>query len=118
MSALSLGMAAKAIFKIARSVDLMLTLFPFEARFYQEHQVPVRFVGHPLADLIPLRYPKSHAIARLGTDHQLRMDSDKPIVALLPGSRSGEIHYLGSVFCRPRGKCINNSLACDFFFPT
>lgn len=107
----------KRIFKIARSVDLMLTLFPFEARFYQEHQVPVRFVGHPLADLIPLQVSKEHAIARLGTDHQLRMDSDKPIVALLPGSRSGEIHYLGSVFLQAARKVHQQLPSVRFLLP-
>lgn len=82
----------KRIFKIARAVDLMLTLFPFEARFYNEHNVPVRFVGHPLADLIPMNSSQQDYRKELG------LDADKSIVALLPGSRSGEIHYLGDVF--------------------
>lgn len=82
----------KRIFKIARAVDLMLTLFPFEARFYHEHNVPVRFVGHPLADLIPMNSSKARSREELG------LDPRKPLVALLPGSRSGEIHYLGDVF--------------------
>ena len=47
--------------KIAHSTDLMLTLFPFEARFYEEHNVPVKFVGHPLADEIPLEVNKTEA---------------------------------------------------------
>lgn len=82
----------KRIFKIARAVDLMLTLFPFEAKFYDEHKVPVRFVGHPLADLIPLHSSKEKSRQELG------LDLHKTVVGLLPGSRSGEIHYLGDVF--------------------
>jgi len=44
----------KRVFKIARAVDLMLTLFPFEAKFYKAHHIAVSFVGHPLADSIPI----------------------------------------------------------------
>ncbi|MGD8573087.1 MAG: lipid-A-disaccharide synthase, partial [Gammaproteobacteria bacterium] len=47
--------------KIRRSTDLMLTLFPFEAHFYEQHQVPVAFVGHPLADIIPLQSDRQAA---------------------------------------------------------
>lgn len=82
----------KRVFKIARAVDLMLTLFPFEARFYKAHQIAVKFVGHPLADLIPIEIDKAKARAQLN----LR-DTDK-IVALLPGSRGGEIKYIGKSF--------------------
>jgi len=82
----------KRIFKIARSVDLMLTLFPFEARFYEEHQVPVAFVGHPLADRIPMRPDSAAARAALG------LDSDRPVLAVLPGSRGGEVERLGTLF--------------------
>ncbi len=82
----------KRIFKIAKSVDLMLTLFPFEARFYQEHNVPVAFVGHPLADRIPLE-PDTQAARRA-----LALNSDAPVLAILPGSRHGEIERLGTLF--------------------
>lgn len=68
----------KRIFKIARAVDLMLTLFPFEAKFYDEHKVPVRFVGHPLADLIPLHSSKEKSRQELG------LDLHKTVVGLLP----------------------------------
>src|SRR5690606_8062351 len=47
--------------KIKKAVDLMLTLFPFEEEFYHEHQVPVTFIGHPLADKIPLEPNKTAA---------------------------------------------------------
>lgn len=82
----------KRIFKIAKSVDLMLTLFPFEARFYQEHNVPVAFVGHPLADRIPLE-PDTEAARRA-----LELNSNAPVLAILPGSRHGEIERLGTLF--------------------
>lgn len=78
--------------KIARAVDLMLTLFPFEAAFYREHGVPVRAVGHPLADAIPLRSDPMTARRALGLPV---MADDAPLVALLPGSRLGEVGRLG-----------------------
>lgn len=82
----------KRIHKIARAVDLMLTLFPFEARFYHEHKVPVRFVGHPLADMIPFESQKQQARIALG------LDANQTIVGILPGSRTGEIAYIGQSF--------------------
>ncbi|WP_417539370.1 lipid-A-disaccharide synthase [Marinobacter sp.] len=82
----------KRIFKIAKSVDLMLTLLPFEARFYEEHQVPVAFVGHPLADRIPLVPETGKARQDLG------LDESAPLLAVLPGSRAGEVERLGTLF--------------------
>lgn len=77
--------------KIARAVDLMLTLFPFEAGFYQQHGVRVRAVGHPLADAIPLRNDSAAARRTLG----LPAPDEAPVIALLPGSRLGEVSRLG-----------------------
>lgn len=76
------------IHKIAKAVNLMLTLLPFEARFYQEHQVPVLYVGHPLAQQIPLE-PDTAAARR-----SLCIDEHATYVALLPGSRRQEVRYL------------------------
>ena len=56
----------KRVLKIREGCDLMLTLFPFEARFYEEKGVPVRFVGHTLADAIPLQADRAAARAELG----------------------------------------------------
>ena len=53
----------KRVLKIREACDLMLTLFPFEAQFYDEHQVPVRFVGHPLADAIPQQADRAGTVA-------------------------------------------------------
>lgn len=74
--------------KIAKAVDLMLTLLPFEAKFYEQHQVPVRYVGHPLADQIPLQ-PDTLAARRA-----LCIDENATYIALLPGSRRQEIKYM------------------------
>ena len=82
----------KRVLKIREACDLMLTLFPFEAQFYDEHQVPVRFVGHPLADAIPLLADR--AAAREALD----LPQDEPVVALMPGSRGGEVARLGELF--------------------
>ncbi|SFI72056.1 lipid-A-disaccharide synthase [Stutzerimonas stutzeri] len=82
----------KRVLKIRDACDLMLTLFPFEARFYDEHQVPVRFVGHPLADAIPLCADRAAARQALG------LPADGLVVALMPGSRGGEVARLGDLF--------------------
>ncbi|MBP0938833.1 lipid-A-disaccharide synthase [Pseudomonas alliivorans] len=82
----------KRVLKIREGCDLMLTLLPFEARFYEEKGVPVRFVGHPLADTIPLESDRAAARTELG------LMGDGPVVALMPGSRGGEVGRLGALF--------------------
>ena len=79
--------------KIARSINLMLTLFPFEAEFYRRYQIPVRYVGHPLADEIALEQDRLAARQNLGIS-----ENEKPVIALLPGSRQIEIQTLGTEF--------------------
>ena len=82
----------KRVLKIREACDLMLTLFPFEAKFYHDHQVAVRFVGHPLADTIPLVADRAEARALLN------LPQDGLVVALMPGSRGGEVARLGELF--------------------
>ncbi|NYS77093.1 MULTISPECIES: lipid-A-disaccharide synthase [Halomonadaceae] len=77
---------------IAKSVNGMLTLLPFEAAFYREHRVPVAFVGHPLADEMPLEND------RVATRQALELAPDSQVLALLPGSRANEIRFLGDTF--------------------
>ncbi|WP_434701167.1 lipid-A-disaccharide synthase [Pseudomonas sp. D1-36] len=81
----------KRVLKIREGCDLMLTLLPFEARFYEEKGVPVRFVGHTLADTIPLEADRAAARQALGLP-------EGPLVALMPGSRGGEVSRLGGLF--------------------
>lgn len=71
--------------RIARSLDLLLTLFPFEPEIFRRAGLNARFIGHPLADALPLDPDRSAARATLA------LDSGSPVVALLPGSRPGEI---------------------------
>jgi lipid-A-disaccharide synthase len=76
---------------IARAVDLVLCLLPFEQDFYAEAGVRAEFVGHPLADQIPLTPDRAGARAQLGLE-------SRPVVAILPGSRLGEVSRLGDDF--------------------
>lgn len=78
--------------KIKKSVDLMLTLFPFEASFYQQHGVPVCYVGHPLAQQFSQQPSAEEARQQLGLDLQ------KPLLCVMPGSRSSEIDMLAQLF--------------------
>lgn len=78
--------------KIGRSADRVLCLFPMEPPIYARHAVDARFVGHPLADEMPLEPDRSDARRRL------ELDPDRPVLAVLPGSRLGEIHRLGRIF--------------------
>ena len=74
------------------AVDLVLCVLPFEPRFYAEYGVNAKFVGHPLADLIPLAVDKAEARAALG------LPADKPVLAVLPGSRRSEVSRLSAPF--------------------
>lgn len=78
--------------KIARSVDHMLTLLPFEVSLYRERSIPVTFVGHPMADQIPMHPDTRAAREALG------LPVDKVIIALLPGSRKSELERHARLF--------------------
>ena len=78
--------------KIRRAVDLILVLFPFEKNFYARHNVHAHFVGHPLADEIEGDIdPRPHRL-------RLKLDLNRPTVALLPGSRASEVRALADIF--------------------
>ncbi|QUX94873.1 lipid-A-disaccharide synthase [Marinomonas sp. CT5] len=83
----------KRIFNIKKSVDLMLTLFPFELPIYHEHNIPVVCVGHTLADEIPLDSDVDSAREALHLGH-----IKGPVFGILPGSREGEVSRLAPLF--------------------
>lgn len=80
------------VHRVARSATHLLAMFPFEPPMYEKAGIPVTYVGHPLADLIPLEVNKDEARA------QLRLPSRKLIVALLPGSRLSELQHMAATF--------------------
>lgn len=80
----------KRIFSIKKAVDLMLTLFPFEAEFCQQHGIKAHCVGHPLAEKFPHQPNKEQALTTLG----LSENKQQPLIALMPGSRASEVGQL------------------------
>lgn len=79
---------------LRRSVDHVLCLFPFEPELLQRHGIAATYIGHPLAQAIPMEPDKAAARARLG------LSAHDRVVALLPGSRASEIQYLAERFIR------------------
>ena len=78
--------------QIARAVSHMLVIFPFEEAIYRQAGIPVTYVGHPLAEVIPMTPDVAGARARLGLQGEGR------VVAILPGSRMGELKHNGEAF--------------------
>ncbi|MEK7259077.1 MAG: lipid-A-disaccharide synthase [Pseudomonadota bacterium] len=105
----------KRIHKIAQAVDLVLALFPFETAIYDRHNVPVRFIGHPLADTIEIRTDDE------ARQQQMRMElglsGAGSVIALMPGSRRDEIRRLGSVFFATAQRCLERDPKLRFVIP-
>ncbi len=78
--------------KIARAVNRVLALFPMEPPLYEKERIPVTYVGHPLADIIPL-VTNMRAVRE-----KLSMPKDVPVFAMLPGSRKGELEMMAGTF--------------------
>jgi len=103
--------------KIAASVDLMLTLFPFEAAFYAaqaRHRVAVKFVGHPLADML---VPEPGQDARAALRARLDLPEHAEVIALMPGSRVSELRYLAEPFVRTAAWCARRRPGLYFVAP-
>jgi len=99
------------VHKIKAAVNLLLSIFPFETEFLQKHQVPVSYVGHSLADEIPLENDKSEVRSRLG------LDRNKPVIAILPGSRMSEIRGLAENFLGAACWCLEREPELHFVTP-
>lgn len=94
--------------QISRAIDLMLTILPFENAIYEKHSIPVKFVGHPLADEFPLVHEHEKAklkLAELLNTNQPIYNPNQPLLACLPGSRGGEVKLIGPVFWESIVEC-------------
>ena len=80
------------VFNIKKSIDLMLTLFPFEKDLYKKHKIKAECVGHPLADQLSLKDRSCNYRTQLG------IPNDQTVVALLPGSRVDEVNRIAPMF--------------------
>ena len=102
----------KRIFKIKKSVDLMLALFPFEMPIYHQHDIPVVCVGHTLADEIPLHSDVNSARETLNI-----APTDAPLFAVLPGSREGEVSRLMPLFAQTMALIKQQKPQVNFIIP-
>lgn len=101
----------KRIAKIARAVDHILVVFPFEAKIYEDAGIAATYVGHPLADVIPLVPDRAAARASLGLSDTGR------VVALLPGSRLSEIEYMAGTFLETAALMLKREPTLRFVVP-
>ena len=98
--------------RIARSVTHLLAMFPFEPALYEKTGLAVTYVGHPLADLIPMDPDKTKA--RI----ELRVPAGRRVVALLPGSRRSELHYMADLFVKTARRLLQDLPDAYFVCPT
>jgi len=97
--------------KIRRAVSHMLALFPFEPALYEKAGIKVTYVGHPLADILPLEPDANSA-----REH-LKLKSDKLVIAMLPGSRQGEVRQLADLFVKTAKKIVEANSDVQFLVP-
>ncbi len=99
------------IHKIKNSVSHMLVVFPFEEEIYQHAGIPVTYVGHPMADRLPLEPDMAAARRELG------LDAQGPVIALLPGSRRGEARRLAPLMLEAARRILKSRPAAQFLIP-
>lgn len=99
------------IHRIGRAVSHMLVVFPFEAELYEKAGIPVTYVGHPLADRLPLE-PDG-----VGARGQLGLESNGPVIALLPGSRQGEVKRLAPILLQAARIVLQTRPSAHFVMP-
>lgn len=97
--------------KIRAATDRVLCILPFEKAFYDEHGVDAVFVGHPTADNTP------HTIDTQGARARLGLAPERPVVAVLPGSRAGEVSRLAAMFAESAALLLQDSPALQFVTP-
>jgi lipid-A-disaccharide synthase len=98
--------------RIARSVTHLLAVFPFEPALYEKAGLPVTYVGHPLADDIPMEPDKAKARV------ELRVPAGRRVLALLPGSRRSELHYMADLFVLTARRLLQDLPDAHFIVPT
>ena len=98
--------------RIARSVTHLLAIFPFEPPLYEKAGLPVTYVGHPLADVIPMEPDKGKART------ELRVPAGRRVVALLPGSRSSELRYMADMFVLTARRLLQDLPDVHYVVPT
>jgi lipid-A-disaccharide synthase len=99
------------IHKIKQSVSHMLVVFPFEEEIYRRAGIPVSYVGHPMADRLPLEPDMAAARQALG------IEASGPVIALLPGSRRGEVKRLAPLMLEAAKRILRNKPSAKFLIP-
>lgn len=112
---------------IQKTTSLMLTLFPFETAIYEAHNVPVKFIGHPLADSISANVDVQKSREVLGIETAIPAEPSEPyamkvskggkIIAILPGSRAAEVKQLGRLFLKAAQWCLVKDPTLKFVVP-
>ena len=105
------GWRRNRIHNIVRSVSHILALYPFEPELYKDTTVECSYVGHPLADVIPLEVDQHLAREKLG------VATGRPVIALLPGSRQAELHFMAETFIETAKLLLERHPQLQFLVP-
>ena len=97
--------------KISEAVSRILVLFPFEEEIYRKAGIPVTYVGHPLAESIPMRPDMDAARTSLG------LDREKPVITIMPGSRMSELKYNSLAFVESAKILLQRDPTIQFVIP-